>query len=241
MKSFSVTDIGQKRTVNQDYVFCCEQEIGRLPNLFIVADGMGGHNAGDYASKYSVEAVIEYIKNCNETTSISILDHAIQYANNIIRKKAEEDSALKGMGTTFVAATVFDRRMIVANIGDSRLYVIGDEITQITRDHSLVEMMVENGEIHPEEARFHPNKNIVTRAIGGIDDIALADFFEIDLLEGDIVLLCSDGLSNMLEDKDIFQIVKQYEPNLEEVAKVLVEKANEQGGKDNIAIVLMNV
>ena len=241
MKSFSVTDIGRKRTVNQDYVFCCEHEIGRLPNLFIVADGMGGHNAGDYASKYSVEAVIDYIQNCEETTSISILNNAIQHANSLIRKKAEEDSSLEGMGTTFVSATVFDHRMIVANIGDSRLYVIGDSITQITRDHSLVEMMVENGEINPEEARIHPNKNIVTRAIGGTDDNALADFFEIDLHEGDIVLLCSDGLSNMLEDKDIFQIVKQYDSNLEKAAMELVDKANEQGGKDNIAIILMNV
>lgn len=241
MKSFSVTDIGRKRSVNQDYVFVCEHEIGRLPNLFIVADGMGGHNAGDFASKYSVEAAIEYIKNCEETTSISILDHAIQHANKLIRKKAEEDSSLEGMGTTFVAATVKDYRMIVANIGDSRLYVINNEITQITRDHSLVEMMVENGELNSEEARFHPNKNIVTRAIGGIDDNALADFFEIDLNEGDIVLLCSDGLSNMLDDKDIFQIVKQYESNLEEAGKMLVSKANEQGGKDNIAIILVNV
>ena len=241
MKSFSVTDIGRKRTVNQDYVFCCEQEIGRLPNLFIVADGMGGHNAGDFASKYSVEAVIDYIKNCEETTSISILDHAIQHANKLIRKKAEEDSTLEGMGTTLVAATIFDHQMIVANIGDSRLYVISEEIKQITRDHSLVELMVENGELNPEEARVHPNKNIVTRAIGGIDDDALADFFEIDLKEGDIVLLCSDGLSNMLDDENIFQIVKQYESNLEEVGKALVDKANENGGKDNIAIILMKV
>ncbi len=241
MKSFSVTDIGRKRTVNQDYVFCCEQEIGRLPNLFIVADGMGGHNAGDYASKYSVEVVIDYIKSCNEATTISILDHAIQHANKFIRKKSEEDSTLFGMGTTFVAATISDNRMIVANIGDSRLYVIGDEITQITRDHSLVEIMVENGEINPEEARTHPNKNIVTRAIGGIEDNALVDFFEIDLHEGNIVLLCSDGLSNMLEDKDIFQIVKQYEASLEDAGRALVEKANDQGGKDNIAIILMKV
>ena len=241
MKSFSVTDIGRKRSINQDYVFCSEHAIGRLPNLFIVADGMGGHNAGDYASKYSVEVVIDYIKNCNETTSISMLDNAIQHANNLIRKKAEEDSSLEGMGTTFVAATISDYRMIVANIGDSRLYVIGDDIRQVTKDHSLVELMVENGELNPEEARVHPNKNIVTRAIGGADDEALVDFFEIDLKEGNIVLLCSDGLSNMLEDKDIFQIVKQYETRLEDAGRALVDKANEQGGKDNIAIILMSV
>ncbi len=241
MKSFSVTDIGRERTVNQDYVFCCEHEIGRLPNLFIVADGMGGHNAGDYASKHSVEAVIDYIKNCDESTCISILNQAIQHANKLIRKKAEEDSSLEGMGTTFVAATVYDYRLIVANIGDSRLYVISDTIKQITRDHSLVEMMVENGEINPEEARVHPNKNIVTRAIGGIDNNALVDFFEIDLHKGEIVLLCSDGLSNMLEDKNIFQTVKQYEANLEVAGRALVDKANEQGGKDNIAIILMSV
>lgn len=241
MKSFSVTDVGKKRTVNQDYVFSCETEIGKLPNLFIVADGMGGHNAGDYASKHCVEAVVDYVKHCEDMTCISTLDNAIQYANKMLRKKSKEDTSLEGMGTTLVAATIFDHRMIVANIGDSRLYVLNEQMTQITKDHSLVEIMVENGEISPKDAREHPNKNVITRAIGGIDDNAFADFFEIDLNEGDIVLLCSDGLSNMLDDEEIFQIVKQYSNDLEKADKALVDRANELGGKDNIAVIIMKV
>ncbi len=241
MKTFSVTDIGLKRTVNQDYVFSCEQEIGKLPNLFIVADGMGGHNAGDFASKYCVQSVIDYITNSNDVTTISILDGAIKYANKSLRKKSAEDETLEGMGTTMVAATVDDRRMIVANIGDSRLYVLNNQIKQITKDHSLVEIMVESGEINAEDARFHPNKNVVTRAIGGIDDNACADFFEVDLNEGDIVLLCSDGLSNMLGDDEILQVVNSSSANLEEAANNLIDTANGHGGKDNIAIILMKV
>lgn len=239
MKSFSVTDVGLMRTVNQDYVFHCDTEIGRLRNLYMVADGMGGHNAGDYASRHCVEAVVDYIKKCEDVTNISTLDNAIRYANAVIRKKSKEDASLEGMGTTLVAATISEKRMIVANIGDSRLYVLNDKITQITKDHSLVEVMIENGEISPSDAKMHPNKNVITRAIGGIDENAFADFFEIDLNEGDIVLLCSDGLSNMLDDEEIFQIVKQYSDGLEEASKALVQRANELGGKDNIAVIIM--
>lgn len=242
MKSFSVTDIGRKRTVNQDYVFSSEQEIGKLPNLFIVADGMGGHNAGDFASRYSVQKVTEYIRNCKDITAISTLDRAIRYANKMLRQKSAEDEALEGMGTTMVAATVSsERKLIVANIGDSRLYVIRDTIKQITKDHSLVEIMVENGEINAADARFHPNKNVVTRAIGGSDDDACADFFEVDLKEGDMILLCSDGLSNMLGDDEILQIIKALSDEIDVAAKALIDSANEHGGKDNIAIVLMKV
>lgn len=241
MKSFSVTDVGLKRTVNQDYVFSSEQEIGKLPNLFIVADGMGGHNAGDYASKYCVQSVMDYITNSKDVTAISILDNAIKYANKMLRQKSALDEALEGMGTTMVAATIFDKRMIVANIGDSRLYVLNNQIKQITKDHSLVEIMVESGEINAKDARFHPNKNVVTRAIGGIDDNACADFFEVDLNEGDIVLLCSDGLSNMLGDDEILELVQSSSDDLEETGRNLIKQANDHGGKDNIAIILMKV
>lgn len=239
MKFFSVTDVGMKRTVNQDYVYCSENEIGKLPNLFIVADGMGGHKAGDFASKFCVESVTSYVLNCKELTSISILEGAIQYANSQLRDKALNDSELEGMGTTFVAATIRDNRMIVVNVGDSRLYHLNqEEIKQVTKDHSLVELMVENGELDPSEAKFHPNKNVITRAIGSNATVS-ADFFEIDLDEGDIILLCSDGLSNMLDDIEIYQIVKNMSPDLEGAANELVRRANENGGKDNIAIIII--
>ncbi len=237
MKSFSVTDVGIKRKVNQDYVFVSEEPIGILPNLFIVADGMGGHNAGDLASKYCVESVLEYIKVSREQTYVSVLESAIQHANDKLLEKAEEDSELVGMGTTFVAATVENNQMLVANIGDSRLYVLDDKITQITKDHSLVEIMVENGEIEPQDAKHHPNKNVITRAVGASIKCN-PDFFEVELNEEDIVLLCSDGLSNMMEDEDMLQIVNEATHDFERAAKTLVERANDNGGKDNIAIII---
>lgn len=240
MKSFSVTDVGLKRNVNQDYVFRTENEIGKLPNLFIVADGMGGHKAGDYASRCCVETVVHYIENAHEETYISVLNGAIQHANAVLIQKATEDSNYEGMGTTFVAATIRDQRMIVANVGDSRLYVINDEIRQITKDHSLVELMVQNGELRREDVRFHPNKNVITRAIGA-GAVVNADFFELDLNCGDVVLLCSDGLSNMLDDDKMFEIVTNNSHDLKKAASMLVDQANENGGKDNIAVIMIEL
>lgn len=238
MNSFSITDIGMKRKVNQDYVFREENPIGRLPNLFIVADGMGGHNAGDYASRYSVQIATEQIKKSNLKTPIGILEEAIKAANEELFKRSNEQKELEGMGTTFVAATIYGKNMYVANIGDSRLYLIRNEIRQVTEDHSLVEAMIKTGEIKRKDARFHPNKNIITRAVGTGKQV-IADYFEIELVEKDIVLMCSDGLSNMLDDEEIKVIVKQYSDNLVSAARHLIDKANQLGGKDNIAIIII--
>ncbi len=240
MKAFSITDIGERRKINQDYVFCEENAIGNLPNLFIVADGMGGHNAGDYASRFCVEYFTQRIRESNHTSPIAMIETAISETNEILRSKAQEQSELEGMGTTFVVATIFGNEMFVANIGDSRLYVIGNEIKQITEDHSLVEAMVKTGELGREEARVHPNKNIITRALGA-NVTAQPDFFEVNLEEGDIVLMCSDGLTNMLEDETIKRIVKENSDNPEAAAETLVKCANQNGGKDNIAVVIIKV
>lgn len=238
IRSFSVTDIGKKRKLNQDYVYVNEAPIGNLPNLFIVADGMGGHNAGDFASQCAVETIIREVRGCFEKNPVRILSKAIRIANDQIRKKASEDESLLGMGTTVVAATCLGHYLQVANVGDSRLYIMGSEIRQITRDHSLVEEMVRMGGIDRKAARNHPDKNIITRAIGALDTVEI-DFFNEELSPGDIVLMCSDGLTNMLEDEEIEAILK--EPvSIEEKAGRLIEAANNNGGKDNIAVVIID-
>ena len=240
MKAFSITDIGEKRRINQDYVFCEVNSIGNLPNLFIVADGMGGHNAGDYASRFCVEFFTEHIKNSDITSPIALIEEAITVTNDKLYEKSKQQADYEGMGTTFVAATICDNVMYVANIGDSRLYVISNEIIQITEDHSLVQAMVKTGELDKDEAKSHPNKNIITRALG-TNETAQPDFFEVELDEGDIVLLCSDGLTNMLNDETIEKIIRENADNLQTATEILVKQANENGGKDNITVIIVKV
>lgn len=239
IKSFSVTDIGKKRKLNQDFVYSSDEPVGNLPNVYIVADGMGGHQAGDYASKCTVETMVREIRGCFEKSPIRILSKAIRIANDQVRKKAREDDSLLGMGTTVVVATCLGKYLQVANVGDSRLYIINDEVRQITRDHSLVEEMVRMGGIAREEARNHPDKNIITRAIGARDTIEI-DFFHEELKSGDIVLMCSDGLTNMLEDEEIGRILKG-QGTIEERAEELIDAANQNGGRDNIAVIVIDM
>ena len=237
IKSFSVTDIGRKRKLNQDFVYSSDETVGNLKNVYIVADGMGGHQAGDYASKCTVETMVREIKGCFEQSPIRILSRAIRIANDQVRRKAREDESLYGMGTTVVAATVLGKYLQVANVGDSRLYIINEEVRQITRDHSLVEEMVRMGGLDREAARNHPDKNIITRAIGARDTIEI-DFFHEELKSGDLILMCSDGLTNMLEDEEIGRILKTP-GTIEERAERLIDAAN-QNGRDNIAVILID-
>ena len=239
LQSFSVTDIGKKRKLNQDVVYASESSVGNLPNIFIVADGMGGHNAGDYASKCAVETIVREIRGSFEKNPVRILGKAIRLANDQVRRRAKEDKSLFGMQTTVVAATCLGHYLQVANVGDSRLYIVNDEVRQVTRDHSLVEEMVRVGGIDREAARNHPDKNIITRAVGALDTLEI-DFFSEELKSGDIVLMCSDGLTNMLEDREIGKILRER-ASLEERARKLVEAANDNGGKDNIAVILIDI
>lgn len=239
MKTFFVTDTGRKRQVNQDYGFCSEEPVGRLPNLFIVADGMGGHNAGDFASRFAVEEFVRQLKEGRAKTVISLMEDGVRQTNKGLLGEAQGRAELAGMGTTFVAATVLENEMYVANIGDSRLYLIDQEkISQITQDHSLVEEMIRRGELLREEARFHPNKNVITRALGANVDV-VPDFFEISVTPGDIILLCSDGLSNMVDDAEIFRVVNEERQDIKGAGKRLLALANENGGRDNITILLI--
>lgn len=238
MKTFSVTDVGQRRKMNQDYVFASELPVGKLPNLFIVADGMGGHNAGDYASRFVTNTIKELIENSNETDAVQAMESAIQKSNVLLREEAIKREELWGMGTTIVVTTIMDGVAHTANVGDSRLYLIGDAgMQQITQDHSLVEEMVRLGQLTKEEARRHPDKNIITCAIGAGKTVQI-DFFEYDIKDGDKILMCSDGLTNMVEDSDIEQIVKNGK-SVEEQANELIKVANDHGGKDNIAVILI--
>lgn len=240
MRVFSATDIGQKRKMNQDYIFASDAPVGNLPNLFVVADGMGGHNAGDYASSHAVLTMVDEVRRDEGINVVRVLRHAIESANTRIVEDARSDESLFGMGTTLVAAAVVGEFAYVANVGDSRLYLINDGIRQVTRDHSLVEEMIRMGEIRPEEARTHPDKNIITRAIGAEDTVDI-DFFEVELKQGDTLLMCSDGLSNMVEDERIGELVRASGGDLAQKGEALVREANQNGGKDNIAIILVEI
>ena len=237
LSSYAMTDIGRTRTVNQDYVFSCLEPIGNLPNLFIVADGMGGHQAGDFASSYSVKKFLESVSLSLQKNPHKIFADAIRYANRELIEKSKENPELKGMGTTMVALTIVGDKAYVANVGDSRLYLMEDVLTQITIDHSLVQEMIKIGELTKESARLHPDKNIITRAVGAGKDIN-ADYFEFSITKDSILLMCSDGLSNMVEDEQIAVLLKSAKTP-EKVGKKLIETANHNGGKDNIAVIVI--
>lgn len=236
MKTFSKTDIGRKREVNQDYVFVSDQPVGNIPNLLVVADGMGGHNAGEYASKFVVETLKKELAKSTEDGPRAMMKKAIESANHQLIAESKKDVRLKGMGTTLVVATVIEHTLYFANVGDSRLYLLNDEIRQLSKDHSLVQEMVRLGGLNAEEAKHHPDKNIITRAIG-VKEVVEIDFFEHRLKKGDIILMCTDGLSNMVEDDEMFQIVRGSRDVVEAVER-LIERANSNGGRDNIGVIV---
>lgn len=238
MNAYAITDVGKQRQVNQDYVFCTKRAVGRLKNLFIVADGMGGHKAGDLASKFSVQTFVELVKDSSSDNPISAISDAIKCTNDKLIELAGTSADYEGMGTTFVVATIDGKSVYIANIGDSRLYVFSNgELRQVTRDHSLVEEMVDRGLVDRDEARTHARKNYITRAMGGGEEV-MADFFEIEIADGDILLMCTDGLSNMIPDDDMAAVLAS-EDNIEAAARQLVEMANNNGGKDNISVLLI--
>lgn len=241
MKSYFVTDKGKTRDMNQDYIFSSDERVGSLPNLYIVADGMGGYKAGDYASRCCVEEFVAQLQKSGQPTVISSFSEALRTANSVIRNKAAEDADFTGMGTTFVAATIENGRLYTMNVGDSRLYLVGQEITQVTVDHSYVEELIRIGQLNRQDARLHPQKNTITRAVG-VESSVEADFYETEL-NGDteFILLCSDGLTNMIEDEEIRHIVMKYKENPDHALSVLIAKANENGGRDNISAVMVGL
>lgn len=238
VKAYSITDIGKKRQMNQDHLYASTQPVGELPDIFLVADGMGGHRAGGYASSCAIETILRRVEKAGRGKIPDILAEAIRKANEVIARRADEDERFSGMGTTVVAACVDGDMLYAANVGDSRLYVVNDRMEQITEDHSLVQEMVRVGGLNREEARVHPNKHIITRAVGLEEDLEV-DCFSRMLVPGDRILLCSDGLTDMLEDAQILQIIRQ-ENTLQRQAEQLVQAANDSGGRDNIAVILVD-
>lgn len=238
MRAYGLTDIGNKRNMNQDYIFVSENPVGKLPNLMIVADGMGGHRAGDVASRSAVESFLDSVRKSKDSHPVIVMENAVVAANNRVIELATSCEDYFGMGTTLVAVTVIDRMAYIINVGDSRLYLLHNELKQITRDHSMVEEMMTKGNLSNAQAVDYgkKNKNVITRAIGGEPDV-MADFFEVEVEDGDFLLLCSDGLSNMVEDDEIQRIILE-EDEIDKAVHRLVETANNNGGLDNISAVL---
>ena len=244
-----LTDTGMVRSKNEDAIGF-DSALG----LVVLADGMGGHRGGEIASSMTVDTVINLLQqrlpeiNSGEIDeasgfsreSICIKD-AVVAANELVYKTAEANPEHKGMGTTIVVLQFYNNSFSLAHIGDSRCYRLrNDKLEQITKDHSLLQELIDRGFYTPEEARNSMNKNLVTRALG-IDPIVMPDIQEDIVLKNDIYLLCSDGLTDLVEDEDIYLTIKQFSANLEEAAKQLITKANQNGGKDNISVMLCRI
>ena len=234
MISAARTHIGKVRASNQDAILVCPGKYG----IYGVADGMGGHKAGDVASKIAVEVTEKALKNARP--SIALLRSAIQEVNLAIYREQLQNPDFSGMGTTMTVIWEDDERVLLGHVGDSRAYRVREKsIRQISQDHSMVAEMVRRGFLTEEEARVHPYRNIITRALG-TDETVEVDAEELDKRPGDLYLLCSDGLSEYVQNESLLYILRKH-PSLEEAADVLLNMALEGGGRDNISVVLAEV
>ena len=230
----SLSDIGNVRKINEDFVgFYEDNEF----DIYIVADGMGGHNAGEVASKLAVETTISSIKSLENIDDIEkSLTESIKIANKKIFQLSQNSEGLVGMGTTITACLVKDNKMVVANVGDSSCYIMKHNgISKVTKDHSLVQQLIDEGSITEEEAANHPNKNIITRALGTNLCVEI-DTFKIDLSDIKKVILCSDGLSNLVSTDEMYDIILNN--NNEEACRRLVDLSKLKGGRDNISVIV---
>lgn len=237
IRTCAKTDIGQRRLMNQDFIFVSEEPLGCCPNLFLVADGMGGEKAGDYASRFVVERLSAYLRESKTDSPVTALTEGICEVNRQLHEISMRNFDLRGTGTTLVAAMVLDGTLHVANVGDSRLYLLHrGKLTQITKDHSYVEELVARGMLVRGSEAYLAQKNMITRAIGAEENVRV-DFFDEQLEEGDLILLCSDGLTNMLTDEEIRRLLVA-DGSLAQKTALLVQRANENGGSDNISVIL---
>jgi len=237
LEVYGASDKGKVRDLNEDS-FCVHGFTRQEPYGFcVVSDGMGGHNAGEVASQKTVQFVAEELLKRPAVDEVpKALNQAVEDANQRVYRMAMANQSQRGMGATLVAAYVCPDEVYIANVGDSRAYACRNrELLQITRDHSVVEELVANGTITKEEARNHPQRNIITRAIGA-DGLTEADIFEYDYYAGDVLLLCSDGLSTMLTDEEIQEIITQN-TDAKTMVTALIDAANAKGGRDNITVV----
>lgn len=238
MKIFGKTDIGLVRETNQDAFSFGSFDDGNC--WAVVCDGMGGVSGGQVASEICVEKVSEAIKrsyrnNMTLSSAKNLLTTAVNAANSAVFKKAQENFELKGMGTTVVAILVLGSIGVVAHVGDSRAYILNNEIKQVTKDNSFVQLLIDTGKITEEEAKIHPDRNIITRAVG-IEHVVDVDIDIIDISNNDKILICTDGLNGYISDADILKIVNEYGDSSTEK---LVEAANNTGGRDNVTVVML--
>lgn len=244
MRFYGVTDIGKTRKQNQDKIYF-PQSNDEL-RLFILADGMGGANAGDVASDIAIKSIIKYIKENFEKISHEraeiekLINDSIINANDKIYSLASTDENLSGMGTTLTMVLIYRGVIYIGHIGDSRLYRFRKHIIrQLTKDHSYVQELLKQGTITKEEAANHPQKNALLKALG-VEENVKPDIFEKGFVKEDVLLICSDGLTNMLEEKEIYEIINKTKNDLEKTCNELINKANEKGGLDNTSVIIIS-
>lgn len=248
MKIAARCDVGMLRKVNQDSIYYNDQGIGVLPNLMIVADGMGGHQAGEKASQLAVSGMVDQILAAEQLPEdpAGWLADCAGHVNEDILALSESTPEWKGMGTTLVTAVCIQDTLYCINVGDSRLYVMEQmdnascRLRKITEDHSIVEEMVKNGALTPEEARVHPKKNLITRAVG-LEHHVKVDQFAVSLTNIRMILVCSDGLSNMISEKEILKNMLLGDGNPDSLADKLKNMANANGGYDNISVIIADM
>ena len=240
IQSFGMTDIGLKRQKNQDNFL-----VDDSARLYIVADGMGGHLGGETASKVAVEEIRKYIiKSMIPESPTNKIENAVKYANARVHKLSRQKVELSGMGTTVSSLFIRDNSAYIAQVGDSRVYLFRDgNIWQLTQDHSLVQEKFRSGLITREEIKKDKMKNIITRSVGFEADV-LVDSYKKQLEKGDVFLICCDGLYGMIDDDQLLEIVQSEfmeKNNMEDCVKSLIQRANENGGEDNISAILVHI
>ena len=238
MKGFAKTDVGKAREMNQDYYSIPSSENDL--QLYILADGMGGYNGGEIASRLAAETTKNYIQNNfdkiehDKEAILKLVKDAIEYANMVVYEESKKDENLQGMGTTLDVCFIYNSKIYIGHVGDSRIYLIKKDIARkITKDHSYVQQLVEDKKITREEAEHHPKKNMLLKALGCTSYVE-PDIRARNLEKDDILLMCSDGLTNMVEESKIYEVVRE---NKEKAPEILVNLANNAGGYDNITVI----
>ena len=238
MKVFAKTDVGKAREMNQDYYSIPSSENDL--QLYILADGMGGYNGGEIASKLAAETTKNYIQNNfgkiehNKESILKLVKDAMEYANIVVYEESKKDENLQGMGTTLDVCFIYNNKIYIGHVGDSRIYLVKKDIARkITKDHSYVQQLVEDKKITRKEAEHHPKKNMLLKALGCTSYVE-PDIRARNLEKDDVLLMCSDGLTNMVEESKIYEVVRE---NKEKAPEILINLANNAGGYDNITVI----
>lgn len=242
MKVIGKSDIGKVRDNNEDSFYIHNSKKSIFPNIYIVADGMGGHNAGEIASSLSIEYFLQYINDCNtnQNNILKLMVEATMFSNEKVYSLSLSKKHLNGMGTTFTCATVFENEIFIAHVGDSRAYLLTQtEISQLTNDHTYVNEIYKLGKIKESEMSNHPKKHMLTKALGTTENLEV-DYHSFEINNQDKLILCSDGLTNTITNKEIFNIVKNNN-DINVSVDELIKLSNDRGGMDNITVILAEI